>query len=139
VVVGNALDLRAVELLFMSLLVQAQHALAEAARTAPPGSHPRGQAFRSTFLLAYARRIGERLAAVNEHVVSGHPVDRSALVPVLRADEDAVEAFLRERFGTLVSSPVRSGGSAAGWSSGTIAADLARLTAGELDARTAPA
>ena len=134
VVVGHAYDLRAVELLFTSLLVQAQHALAEAGRAASPGSHPRGQAFRSTFLLAYARRIGERLAAVNEHVVGAHP-----LLPVLRADEEAVEAFLHERFGDLHSSPVRGGGSAAGWASGTIAADLARLTAGEVGAGSAPA
>ncbi|GAA1165217.1 DUF2786 domain-containing protein [Nocardioides aquiterrae] len=138
-VVGNAHDLRAVELLFTSLLVQAQHALAEAGRAAPPGSHPRGQAFRSTFLLAYARRIGERLAAVNEHVLGTHPSDRSALLPALRADQDKVDAFLHERFGTLTNFPVRGGGSAAGWASGTIAADLAHLTAGDLGSRSAPA
>ena len=46
-------DLAAVELLFTSLLVQAQTALMRA-----PGS---SRSYRSSFLFAYAARIGERL------------------------------------------------------------------------------
>ncbi|MCL2780352.1 MAG: DUF2786 domain-containing protein [Actinomycetia bacterium] len=133
-IVGLPDDLAAVELLFTSLLVQAQHALAEAGRDAPPGSQPRSQRFRSSFLLAYAHRIGERLDEINKHVFSAAEQDSSSFLPVLRSQEDAVAAFMAERFGNAYASAVRGGYSMAGWSSGLMAADQARLNAGHLDA-----
>jgi hypothetical protein len=43
-----------------------------------------------------------------------------------------------EHFGTLTSSRVRGGYDPAGWASGTVAADHARLDSGQLDDRVAP-
>jgi len=62
-VIGRPEDLRRVEILFTSLLVQAQSALNEVGRADVPGSPTRGRSFRSAFLHGYASRIGERLVA----------------------------------------------------------------------------
>lgn len=132
-VVGFPDDLTAVEILFTSLLVQAQQALSEAGRAAPSGAQPRSQGFRSAFLLAYAQRIGERLDEINAHVFSTTGAKAETFLPVLRSQEDAIADFVSERFGDLVSSSVRSGYSPSGWSSGRLAADQARLAAGDLD------
>jgi hypothetical protein len=65
-VVGFASDVEAVELLFTSLLVQAQAALqAAGARKRGDGSS-RTRSFRQSFLVAYATRIQERLGRVAE-------------------------------------------------------------------------
>lgn len=132
-VVGFPDDLTAAEILFTSLLVQAQHALAEAGRAAPAGSRPRSQAFRSAFLLAYTQRIGERLDEINAHVFGVAEGDSARFLPVLRSQQDAISDFIADRFGDLVSSSVRGGYSPSGWSSGRLAADQARLAAGDLD------
>ncbi|MEZ5179016.1 MAG: DUF2786 domain-containing protein [Acidimicrobiales bacterium] len=68
-VIGLADDVAATELLFTSLLLQAQGALAAAAKTAPPGTRVRSQSYRSAFLLAYAQRIGDRLDEANRAVL----------------------------------------------------------------------
>ena len=67
-VVGMAVDLQLVEMLFTSLLVQATRALTEAGNAPPAqpgyrsGRMNRSPSFRRAFLLAYATRMGERLA-----------------------------------------------------------------------------
>jgi hypothetical protein len=132
-VVGLPDDLDAVELLFTSLLVQAQHGLAEAARGAPPGSQPRSQGFRSAFLAAYAQRIGERLAEINQHVFSAAAGQSSAFLPVLRSQQDAIDDFMARRFPDTYTGAVRGGYSPFGWFSGRQAADLARLNTADLD------
>ena len=53
-VVGFAADVAATEVLFTSLLVQAQTAMQAAAATAPAGARTRSRSFRSAFLVAYA-------------------------------------------------------------------------------------
>ncbi|MEZ5294802.1 MAG: DUF2786 domain-containing protein [Ilumatobacteraceae bacterium] len=68
-VLGFAADLAATELLYTSLLVQAQSALAAAGRNAPPGARTRSRSYRSAFLVAYANRIGQRLDEINQHLV----------------------------------------------------------------------
>lgn len=60
-VVGMPSDLAAVDLLFTSLLVQAQTALTQAAGSS--------RAFRSSFLYGFASRISERLREINEGVI----------------------------------------------------------------------
>lgn len=77
---GFTEDLGAVELLFTSLLVQAQKALAHAG-TGAAGRRDRSSRFRSSFYLGYATRIGERLEAANAQVAA--EADARAL-PVLR-------------------------------------------------------
>jgi hypothetical protein len=136
-VVGFPADLAAVEMLFTSLLVQAQTAMADTARRAPAGSRPRSQSFRSAFLAAYTNRIGVRLDEINAAVYADVEAERgSAFLPVLRSRSAAVDDFVTDRFGTLTSSPVRRGYDAAGWASGTVAADNARLGSGEVGPRT---
>jgi hypothetical protein len=138
-VVGFADDVAAVELLFTSLLLQAQTALAEAARRAPAGTVVRSQAFRSAFLQAYTNRIGERLREINDAVfAAADPGQAEAFLPVLRSRADRVDEVIDEHFGTLTSSRVRGGYDPAGWASGTVAADHARLDSGQLDDRVAP-
>src|SRR5690606_7958939 len=93
-VAGHADDLRLVELMFTSLLVQAQNALSHAARATDLGRAARSQSFRSSFFLSFAHRIEERLTSVNDDLVAG---SRDAL-PVLLAREEAVKELIDERF-----------------------------------------
>lgn len=123
-VVGHPDDLRGVELLFTSLLVQAQHSLAVASDRA--GSRTRSQPYRSAFYVSFARRVGERLAVVTGEVLA--EAGEGAHLPVLAAREDAVEAFFDDRFGSsLTSSAVRGGWDPLGSAHGRRAADDARF------------
>jgi hypothetical protein len=132
-VVGFASDVDGVELLYTSLLVQAQTSLTNAAKALPAGSRQRSRSFRSAFLLAYAVRIGERLAAVNASVIAEaeSEIGRSVL-PVLASRDVAVQESVDQRYGTLHSKRIRGGQDAAGWASGRDAADRAKIVAGAL-------
>ncbi len=132
-VVGMADDLRGVEMLFTSLLVQAQHALETPSRHSAAGARSRQQGYRSAFLIAFARRIAERLKAANEQVIAEATTESSSsFLPVLAARETAVEEFVDAHFGTLAQGTIRGGYDAAGAAHGREAADAARLRAGEL-------
>jgi hypothetical protein len=132
-VVGFVSDLSAVELLFTSLLVQAQTALADAAKRARAGTRTRSQSYRSAFLLAYTDRIGDRLREINEEVFAEVEAEQGpAFLPVLRSRSATVDDYLTERFGELTSSRVRGGYDAAGWAGGRTAADNAQLNFGNL-------
>ncbi|WP_170286168.1 DUF2786 domain-containing protein [Nocardioides rubriscoriae] len=121
-VIGHAGDLRAVELVFTSLLVQAQHALA--ARAGAAGGHTRTRSYRAAFYVSFARRIGERLAAVTATVLA--EVDDGEHLPVLQAREVAVVAAFDERYGeSLTSTAIRGGHDALGHAHGRQAADAA--------------
>jgi hypothetical protein len=132
-VVGYASDVSATEMLFTSLLVQSQMAMQAEAAAAGPGNRVRSRSFRSSFLLAYAHRIDERLTEVNRAVES--EVDENqegSLLPVLRAREDSVDEVVDELFGELCAGPVRAGRDSAGWVRGRLAADRAQLTFGDI-------
>ncbi len=132
-VIGFASDVAAAELLFTSLLLQAQRALDDAARRAPAGTRARSQSYRSAFLLAYTTRIGDRLEEINAAVYADVAAEQgSDFLPVLRSRADAVDEVLAARFGDLESGRVRGGWDPAGWASGQVAADNARLGAGDL-------
>lgn len=124
-VVGGDADLDAVELLVTSLLVQANAAMLRHGRAVDARGSSRTRSFRQSFLMAFAIRIGERLAETAEQVLhdSGH--ERS-LLPVLRSRDEAVDAA----FEALVPH-VRKKRSAisdpAGWHAGQAAADLASI------------
>lgn len=130
-VVGFESDLESVELLFTSLLVQANaRMLAEGSREDFRG-RSRTRAFRSSFLTAYAHRIGERLrevmAAETEAAAPAAQSRGQALVPLMAARTERVEAVVGEWFPlvrTKSTSPVRD---AEGWHVGRAAADRARL------------
>jgi len=134
-VVGYPADIAAVELLFTSLLVQAQTAMTDAAKRAPAGSRPRSQSFRAAFLAGYTNRIGARLREINDAVYAQVEAEQgSAFLPVLRSRSIAIDDFIADRYGKLVSSAVRRGYDAAGWASGTVAADNAQLASGLTEA-----
>ena len=131
-VVGYANDIAAVDMLFTSLLLQAQTAMTDAATRAPAGSRPRSQAFRSAFLAGYTNRIGARLREVNEAVYAEVEAEQgAAFLPVLRSRTEAVDDFVAELFGELTTRRRRGGYDAAGWASGAVAADNAHLSSGE--------
>lgn len=132
-VVGHEEDLRGVEILYTSLLVQASRALTEAAHTAPAGTRVRSQSYRSSFYVAFAHRIGERLDIANAEEFTRAEANSARFLPVLRAREDAVEEFVNERYGdNLEATRVRQGHNYEGWDHGRRAADDAPLHAGEL-------
>lgn len=118
-VLGDELDLDITELLSTSLLVQATRALVATDRDS--GRTGQVRDFRQSFLLAYATRIGQRLAEASEPSVAD---DR--LLPVLADRSKAVQALFEEMFPRTVSKSfaVRS---EAGWGAGTSAADRADL------------
>lgn len=156
-VVGFEVDLHAVELLYASLLVQATSAMqAEGSRTNKYGES-RTRSFRSSFLEAFAQRIGERLsqAARDEEAeaarqrsqdhgavegsesedpweVAARQVGARAhpgdeMALVLADREVAVDRALRDRFPHLRTSRSRSTMDADGWRSGRAAAERAHL------------
>lgn len=132
-VVGFEHDVEAAELLFTSLLVQAQVALTAEAHNKPAGSRPRSRGFRSAFLVAYAVRIGERLAAINDAVIGAVEAETgSSALPVLAARRAEVDGAVDELFGPLRSSTVTSGWDSVGGARGAAAADRARLNLADL-------
>ncbi|MCF3963969.1 DUF2786 domain-containing protein [Streptomyces fuscigenes] len=116
-VVGHEDALEAVELLYTSLLVQADRALA-----AGPS---RSRDYRLSFLIAYASRIGERLTAATRDEVSARQ-DDPALLPALAAQDLAVRTATRRLFPNTTTSRLK-GRDAEGWRSGRSAADDANL------------
>jgi hypothetical protein len=146
-VIGFPADLDAVELLFTSLLVQANTAMLRTGGTRDGSGRSTTRAFRQSFLLAYAVRIGERLSEAADHAEqaavaeqraaaagSADGIDRIAarkgadLVPFLAARHRAVDDAVGDMFGSKLtrSRSVRAT-DADGWNSGRAAADQASL------------
>ena len=138
-VIGYDADVQATETLYTSLLVQAQVALRAATAAAPPGSPERTRTFRSSFLLAYAYRVGERLEAINAHVAAEAEAETGrSVLPVLAARSSIVDARVSELFPRLGTMRSRATVDPEGWASGRMAADRAKLNAGDI-ARPTPA
>lgn len=111
-------DLAAVEVLFTSLLVQAAIAMRGAERD-DPFAGERLRSFRSSFLLGYASRVGERLRAVRADAERRAATQDGggSLVPVLAARDDRIEAAIRDAYGPLRARRItyrNAGGFAAG-------------------------
>jgi hypothetical protein len=123
--VGDEVDLESVELLSTSLLVQATRAMVAAGGQAAKGSHARSRPFRKSFLVAFAARIGERLAELS----AGPEVDDERLLPVLADRKQAVDTLFDQMFTRLRSSQVTVQ-SAAGWGAGRAAANVADIGTG---------
>jgi hypothetical protein len=133
-VVGDHGDLRVVELLATSLLLQGARAMLSVGSQQTHRGVSRTRSYRQAFLVAYASRIGERLRAANEATVSA--IDDSRLLPVLSSRSRAVDELMEETFPRLVAKRV-SVSNAAGWGAGTAAADLALLEVHEALSDTA--
>ncbi len=132
-VIGFEADLQAVELLFLSLLVQATTAVVRAGSRQTSTGRSRTRSFRQSFLSAFAVRIGERLcggvANATRAATREASVSADSLLPVLAARDEAVRAKISDCFPGLVH---RSIGltDQEGWASGTAAADQAVIHAG---------
>jgi len=129
-VFGFAADLGAVELLFTSLLVQATAAMLHAGARRDAYGRSRTRSFRSSFLAAYAQRIGERLQAAADEATTQAVAETTGtnLLPVLAARDQAVDRAVDETFPELSEHRVAGGRNYEGWISGRAAADLASLT-----------
>jgi hypothetical protein len=125
-VFGFDSDIDVVDLLYTSLLVQAGRAMA---RTEPPGGkagRARLKAFRQSFLVAYAVRIGERLARATELALE-EAAAASDLLPVLRSRDEQVRETMAKVFPRTVRGRGSRVDSREGWESGRDAADQAIL------------
>jgi hypothetical protein len=124
-VIGEPADLDAVELLATSLLVQANTAMLRHGRQVAVDGSSRTAAFRRSFLMSYALRIGERLESAREGAVaaSGHSGE---LVPMLAHKDERVQDAFARAFPKLVrrTTSVSDGH---GWAAGRAAADRAIL------------
>ncbi|WP_399886988.1 DUF2786 domain-containing protein [Streptomyces sp. BBFR51] len=127
-VVGFEADLEAVELLYTSLLVQAEGAMTKAEATQRAGGRKRTKTFRQSFLAAYAYRAGTRLRAAAEQATAESGTATGVdLLPVLASREVAVTDRLERMFPETTTTRLRGAGDEAGWTEGTRAADRARV------------
>jgi hypothetical protein len=140
-VIGFPADLDAVELLFTSLLVQANSAMLRAGAKRDALGRSRTRAFRQSFLVSYAIRIGERLSEAADHAEQQAVAEQAVasaggggggrgkdLVPFLAARHQAVDDAVDAMFGdTLTRSRAIRATDAEGWQSGRAAADMASL------------
>ncbi|GAB3710294.1 DUF2786 domain-containing protein [Nocardiopsis nanhaiensis] len=129
-VMGFPGDVEAVDLLYTSLLVQADAAMRVSGSARDRSGRGAKKTFRSSFMSAFAVRVGERLtesARTTEEAVAAET--GTDLVPVFAARERAVEAAVGEAFGALTTSRVRGPSNAEGWYEGRAAADAASLGA----------
>lgn len=143
-VIGFPADLDVVELLFTSLLVQANTAMLRAGGKKDQLGRSRTRAFRQSFLISYAIRIGERLTEAATHAEKEAVAEQEAigardratageragtdLVPFLAARREAVNDAVDEMFGDrLTQGRAARVTDAEGWASGRAAADLASL------------
>jgi hypothetical protein len=117
---GFDADIDAVELLYTSLLVQANRAMA---RDEPVKGRARIKTFRRSFLVAYAVRIGERLTRATRHEIAQH----TDLLPVLRGRDLQVREAAARAFPRTVKTRGSRVDSLEGWESGRAAADEAEL------------
>jgi hypothetical protein len=129
-VYGVAADLAAVDLLFTSLLVQADRALAAAGAQVDRAGRSRTRSFRQSFLVGFATRVGARLLEAGAAgMAAAEAAHGAALVPVLAARDAAVDAAFGVAHPAIVSSRVGTS-NAAGWAAGATAGDAATLDRG---------
>lgn len=124
--VGFAEDVTLTDVLFTSLLVQAQAALLEHARGAPAGSRTRSRSFRSSFLRAYSSGIAVRLEEAHESVVSEMTAEEGGdFLPVLASRLDDVNNLIEDHYDNLGQMSQRGGTDYLGHRAGSAAADSA--------------
>jgi hypothetical protein len=121
-------DVDAVEVLYTSLLVQATSAMVAVGSRRDSYGRSRTRSFRSSFLNAYAIRIGQRLRAATEEARNAATAADGGerLLPVLAARDDTVRETVETMFREFASHEVRIS-DREGWVSGTARADLAAL------------
>jgi hypothetical protein len=129
-VVGFPADVEAVELLWASLVTQAEVTIGAAGPKVDARGRSRTRSWRSAFWAAYSQRIGQRLAeqsrATMAEVVANHGSDA---LPVLASRQRDVDDAVRRSFPRLRSrrTTVSNGD---GWVAGRAAAETASLGSG---------
>jgi hypothetical protein len=127
-VFGAPADLDIVVLLFTSLLTQATASMIAAGRCVDGLGRSQTRSFRQSFLAGFAFRISERLAA---GVAAANHDARSTIgdsfVPVLIAQEQAIQRRLVEAYPSTVKRRARTVSNASGWHAGRAAADRATI------------
>ncbi|MFJ7326438.1 DUF2786 domain-containing protein [Streptomyces cyaneofuscatus] len=147
-VVGFEPDLEAVELLFTSLLVQGTAAMTRAEAGQRASGRKRTKTFRQSFLMAYAQRLGSRLAETTERTTAAAHTETGAsagtaegtpgLLPVLAARDVAVTETTARMFPRTTTTRVRGATDLDGWNHGTEAADRARVGGSRKGSRGGP-
>ncbi|QWF83020.1 DUF2786 domain-containing protein [Amycolatopsis sp. CA-230715] len=122
--IGHEVDLELVELLSTSLLVQATEAMLTAGRQVTRAGQSRTRSFRQSFLLAYAQRIGERLAEADQ--ATSEQISDERLLPVLAQRTKEVDDLFEVMFPDVVRR-ARTVSNHAGWDAGRAAAETAEL------------
>ena len=116
-----------VDVLFTSLLSQATSAMVAAGRIVSQTGVSKTRSFRQSFLIAYAHRIGERLAEAAASTTKQAEAEIGvSLLPVLVQRSADVDEAVTAAFPKLTARRTRVG-SAAGWNAGREAADHASL------------
>ncbi|THV30029.1 DUF2786 domain-containing protein [Glycomyces paridis] len=129
--IGDRDDLRSVELLYNSLLVQATAAMTRAGSRTDEYGRPRTRSFRQSFLASFAFRIGERLRESAEDTEREMAAETGTdLVPVMRGRDEQVEARTKSLFPRLKSGRSLRISDYEGHMAGRAAADAAQLGAG---------
>ncbi len=125
--VGHPDDIDGTEALFTSLLIQATRRMTALASDTESGTRTRRTAYRRSFLVAYANRIGDRLEAANKTVTQEADAESGGrLLPVLARRAEAAEQVVEDLFPSLGHNRVQVS-DWSGWAAGTAAADLADL------------
>ncbi|WP_326705100.1 DUF2786 domain-containing protein [Streptomyces cyaneofuscatus] len=147
-VVGFEPDLEAVELLFTSLLVQGTAAMTRAEAGQRASGRKRTKTFRQSFLMAYAQRLGSRLAETTERTTAAADTETGGgagtaegtpgLLPVLAARDVAVTETAARMFPRTTTTRVRGATDLDGWNHGTEAADRARVGGSRNGSRSGP-
>jgi len=130
-VVGFPADVRAAELLFTSLLVQATTAMVQTGSRQDRHGRSRTRSFRQAFLSSFTDRIGERLRGAVDDAVreAAAETGRTDLLPVLAERDIQVDRAVESMFGPITQHRVSRGWDTEGWAEGRAAADRASLTA----------
>lgn len=131
--IGYESDVAMTEMLYTSLLVQATSALSSPEVKASKPGYEHGTAFSRSFLIAYASRIGQRLAESGIEAAAAAdaaPVEGARSVALVLADRMAdVEEDVFRRYGKLRTSRSTTGASSSeGYAAGRSAADRADLS-----------
>ena len=131
-IIGDRADLRSVELLYNSLLVQATAAMARVGSVSAKRGKSQTRSFRQSFLASFAMRIGERLRESAEDTVREVAEETGTdLVPVMRQRDERVDTRTEELFPRLKFGRSTRITNYEGHVAGLAAADAARLTAPE--------
>ncbi|RRS01558.1 DUF2786 domain-containing protein [Glycomyces terrestris] len=126
--IGDRGDLRSVELLYHSLLVQATAAMARVGSVAAKRGKSQTRSFRQSFLASFAMRIGERLRASADDTAREVAEETGTdLVPVMRQRDERVDARTSELFPRLKFGRSTRITNYEGHLAGLAAADAARL------------